>query len=171
MDFQLFGLGQGLDDRQLIARFIAKTVALLGDFLDDNQTNFVQRLSKVSPDLGNRYTLAFQEVTTVINPMLNEAGLNWIDTEKLQRAGLTGQNLQLKAQVLNLFGERLPNGNQRLLLWDRGINRVVRKFLDFLNKVLSSLATAVPIVEILKEFKDLIEAGIDLGEDVVEGED
>lgn len=171
MDFQLFGLGQGLDDRQLIATFVANTVTLLGNFLDGNQTNFVQRLNKVSPDLGNRYKLAFEEVKAVINPMLNEAELNWIETERLQRAGLTGQNLQLKAQVLNLFGERLPGGNQRLLLWDTAINRVLRKFLDFLNKVLSSLATAVPIVEILKEFKDLIEAGIDLGEDVVEGED
>lgn len=72
---------------------------------------------------------------------LREDNFDW---EYVEVAGLTKTNLAWKKQV---FDEAIGEG-------------IIRRILKVMNSLLDSLSGAIPVLEIVKEYKDLAEAAI-----------
>ena len=67
---------------------------------------------------------------------------------KLEEAGLSGKQLQLKLGILNRVWEKFK---------DTGTAKVLRKLLGWINKILASLGAVLPGGEAVKELKEAIE--------------
>lgn len=80
--------------------------------------------------------------------------------EDLERAGLAGNSLEMK----------LKSFDAAYSAWSffGGIRRLKRLF-KWTNLLLGSLATVIPLAEILKEFKESAEIGIDEADDPIGG--
>ena len=87
----------------------------------------------------------------------------------LQNAGLTGAQLVFKLSIFQhargeLFEYGMPKeGQQRKRRWwERWLDRL-KPALKAANVILGSLAKVMPVVEAIKEFKESVESGIELG--------
>ncbi len=68
----------------------------------------------------------------------------------------------------NLTAVGGPNQNARItaLIWKRDLLKkakklgVLRRFLDMANSFLGSLSGGLPVVEFIKEYKDMVEASL-----------
>jgi hypothetical protein len=90
---------------------------------------------------------AWDELRPAIVTLKDE--INSPDHEtKLKEAGLSGKQLQLKLGILNRAWEKFK---------DTGTAKLLRKLLDWINKILESLGAALPGGEAVKELKDAIE--------------
>jgi hypothetical protein len=107
-------------------------------FPETNRTLISQAWTELKPTLSS----------------IRDALLNPIPTiaDKLRNAGLAvGKQLDLKLKMLNDAWERFKK---------RGTVRLLKELLDWINKLLGSLADVVPGGEALKEFKEVLEKGI-----------
>lgn len=89
--------------------------------------------------------------------------------ETLEQIGFTGDSLKLKATVLNKLWLKIINsvnkfGGGVIDFSKNEIVQLVRKFLTYLNSILGSLTVIIPRIEGIKEFKEVVESILDLGE-------
>lgn len=90
-------------------------------------------------------------------------------TEPLKNAGLTGSQLTLKFNIFNnfIYGEVLndrdftaKNPPHKLPTLTE---RIISGFFDFFNSLLGSLSGVIPMIESIKEFKDMVHFEIKYG--------
>ena len=91
-----------------------------------------------------------------LQPAFDEAHreIDNVEPDGLQSVGLMGAQLRLK---LNGFGRRLTR------FWNDTGRGALRSVLRWADVPLGSLATAIPGVDPIKEFKEIVERGIEDG--------
>jgi hypothetical protein len=94
---------------------------------------------------------------------------------KLQAAGFTGPMLEMKEKSLNYHLQRIEQ-NVVLPAKKNKVKKALDTFVKWLkpgftvmNSVMGSLLTAIPGLDVAKEFKEHVEAGYEVTEKVVEG--
>jgi hypothetical protein len=81
------------------------------------------------------------------------------NSAKLASSGLVGEKLDFK---LNGFPEIIEKLCNNLICWPwEKIKDVTKFILKWINTILNSLKSALPVLEIFQEFKERIEVGIE----------
>lgn len=134
-------------------------VRTIAEFLDETTKLFEQivgwREVLFDEDIRDDIEAAWNEIKSrdVIAKVLQ--GFDQLDQWKRAEAGLAGRNLDLK---LNAFGRALRRFRKQ------GTVRWLRPVLKWLNTILGTLASLIPGGEVLKEYKESIEHGLDAAE-------
>ena len=105
----------------------------------------------IPAEFRGRLVDAWDELRPAITRLKDEVDSPYNET-KLEEAGLSGNQLQLKLGILNRIWEKFK---------DSGTAKLLRKLLGWINKILESLAMAIPGGEAVKELKDAIEELMD----------
>jgi hypothetical protein len=143
------------DDREKLGEFIDEIHNLLRVAVDRHR-------DWLPAELQESYWSAFHALDKAVDvtrrqleaPELSQpmGGLDEPLDDRLERAGLTGEQLQLKLsgwrRALNRFFDRPGRG-------------LLRRALRWGNVVLGSLAGAIGAAETIKEFKEAVEAGLE----------
>ena len=91
---------------------------------------------------------------------------------RLQYLGLMGPQLTFKISVFQHARDELMDhgtpkeGQQRKRRWWMRWRRFFKPVLKTADVILDSLAKAIPVVDIIKEYKESVESGVELGEAV-----
>lgn len=82
---------------------------------------------------------------------------------KLKSIGFTGKSLKLKLSILDDFWSRLKRDFDDIIDWtNEASNALLEALLKHTNNLLGSLVKIFPILEPIKEFKEVMESGIRL---------
>lgn len=136
------------DDKRALKNALTELETVLVEVADPNQ-------HLLSSDLGARAQKAWPEVQAALGQVRQGLdGGTKIDTHLID-AGLTGDMLDLK----------LHGFQQALAAWRSSIavarTRLLRRVLRWANIFLGSLASFLPPAEVVKEYKEALEAGVD----------
>jgi hypothetical protein len=101
-----------------------------------------ERLNEMPQELREDTEKAWKEVRGLID--IAQKKLYGIRSERLKEAGLTGSSLRLKLKGFMLA--RADGVRRRILRW--------------MNIILGSLCTVLPILEPVKEFKEAVEESL-----------
>jgi len=90
---------------------------------------------------------------------------------QLDSIGFTGESLKIKAKNLNrlwtaIVGLAKKTKKKIIDFSNKKLVKLLGKFLTFLNSMLGSLTKVFPGVEALKEFKEIIESYLGVGEEL-----
>jgi hypothetical protein len=138
---------EGHDVRELI-RFLDESRSLFDRIVDARELLFRR---SVRDPLAEAWNELRPEVQRIIDGLERDP-----PKERLGEAGLSGAQLALKMHGYRTAWERW---------FARGGMKWLRRLLSWINKILGSLASAVPGAEAITEFKDAIEEEIDAGEE------
>ena len=144
-----------LEDRERLGEFIGEIQSLLRVAVE-RHGDWLPR------DLQESYRAAFRELGEAVDATRRELkppepseptpGPGERLDDRLERAGLTGEQLELKLGGWRRAVDRFFNRPGRGLL---------RRALRWGNVVLGSLAGAIGAAEAIKEFKETVEAGLE----------
>ena len=83
---------------------------------------------------------------------------------QLKEIGFTGNSLKLKLHLLEELWQQLKKSIQDAIIdWRAEKTRIIAiKFLKHLNSLLGSLSKKFPILDVVTEFKEMMETSIDL---------
>jgi hypothetical protein len=138
---------------------IENDIDRLSDFLQDVEAVLfaiiADGISMLPLHLQEPARNAWPEVKSRLSELRDEIKREHGLPPRLELAGLTGANLDFKLQGFRYARKRhselpVPAWLKRMLRW--------------MNILLGSLATVMPGAELVKEYKDAIEAGIDQAE-------
>ena len=161
MNFQFFNLEFG--EKAMILSFFENLNQWFDDFLDDNHTDFLQLVdnSRFHHDINSQSVInAHKEIKPIFHRITLEH-----KEGALKEIGMTGENLKLKGRILNELGYKVENelSDGRLVLFDGDyVKKLLLKFLNYLNSILKSMAKAIPILDSITEFKEIIEKLLDM---------
>lgn len=86
-----------------------------------------------------------------------------IEARDLASAGLAGNELQVKANWIRVLSQKLHEAwNSISKTGQELVVRILKAFNIALNSFLGSLATLIPGVEPIKEFKEYLESGLEV---------
>lgn len=142
-------------DRKLLLSFFEqlerglRTVALERDW-NGRPLNFIG-------DAHNRLKLAWEEVAGQFDLARGTIGVTPI--RRFRSAGLTGHSLRAKLYLLMEWAKRAADTASPT--WKRAVRRVLQN----INSILGSFVYAVRLGEPIKEFKEMLENGLDDLED------
>nr|WP_319571444.1 hypothetical protein [uncultured Draconibacterium sp.] len=166
------------DDTEIITYFVNNLKENFQTlFTNENTSNFLQvmvisdneRLSK------ERFLNVFSETFSILEIHLEETGGIKFDPKfpsfsELYSIGWMDESLRYKGALLNDLWSNITktvekNGDRLINFANNKILKLVRKFLTYLNSLLSSLSLAIPGIEAIKELKDIAESFISIAED------
>lgn len=129
----------------------------LRDFLDETEallTEIIDRRSEFIPgELQPYFVDAWPEVRASISTAKGDLFTRSVVADRLPSAGLSGKQLALKLVAFRRSVDALKLGG-----WSR---RLLKRVLGWLNIILGSLASVLPGVDAIKEFKEAIENALD----------
>lgn len=135
-----------MSDQTDLRDFLNETEALLTEIID-------RRAEFIPEELQPYFVEAWPEVRASISTAKDDLFTRVVVSDRLPSAGLTGKQLALK-----LFAFRRSVDALKLGGWSR---RLLKRVLDWLNTILGSLASVLPGVDAIKEFKEAIENALD----------
>ena len=124
----------------------------LEEFVDETEKLFRNIVEHWSPLLFSESVredihqawLEIAEKIGLLKVMLKEEGIY----TRLVEVGLTGKQLRLKFNGLNAAWRKFKS---------RGTVKLLRELLGWIDLILGSLAEAIPLFEVIKEFKEALE--------------
>lgn len=161
------------EDLGMVFNFIRRIPRNLETIMESGFYNLLET-KDISGLNFKSFKAAFNEMENSIDNFFR--GSNEIFRESksilIKDAGLIGANLRLKADLLNHLWEKVIGkikeiGSELTNLWDRRIVPYLSDFLKYLNVLLGSIVSVFPPLEIVKEFKDLIECASITNEELV----
>ncbi len=171
-----------LDDLNLVYKFLSQLPEGLDYFLNERECNLTTLLDKhysVHSDTNSRYSLLikknYEEAFEGYSKFL-KATKKRIDKKTyyvapkdklhnaLKKVGMTGKSLETKLNLLQEFWIQVKTVVKRNLLdfTQKKVREVFKKFLEYLNSVLGSLCAVFNALEPIKEFKEVLEASVNL---------
>ena len=170
--------------------FIENLPSNLEQFVDPNTSNLNKLIEQLeSKDLTyNKVTNTFNNAKIIIDKNLlyinrrlkiekikNRKSNVKKERDKIHKAmvicGLDGDSLDLKLGLLNKLWlnvmEFIEKATLKIINFsDNGLVKLIRKFLSYLNSLLSSILSVFPFIESIKEFKDVLEGFFNIAEDL-----
>jgi len=170
--------------------FIENLPSNLEQFVDPNTSNLNRLIEQLeSKDLTyNKVTNTFNNAKIIIDKNLlyinrrlkiekikNRKSNVKKERDKIHKAmvicGLDGDSLDLKLGLLNKLWlnvmEFIEKATLKIINFsDNGLVKLIRKFLSYLNSLLSSILSVFPFIESIKEFKDVLEGFFNIAEDL-----
>lgn len=166
------------DDKEELIEFFDNVEKILRDI--------VKEIRKFAPNRDEEFYSLIEEVwNDEIKPKFNKAReeIKEIDTVKLEKVGLTGKQLKLKLMQFNYRYNQYYNEYEEFLTFCKEyreflkfpnifkkvkdlieklkkLKKKLKKLLNIINKILESLRSIVGPVEMIKEFKDIIDDSI-----------
>ena len=136
------------DDISKLCFFLEQSEKIISDLVE-KPDGFVLKEFVTDQQYRHFLIVAWKEVRAVIvdeKKTLQESSKDcWI---KLQKCGLTGNQLALKIETFNKFLSHFEKTREQ---------RFLRRLLGIINSIYGSLSSVLPPLEIAKEFKDVIE--------------
>ena len=153
-----------------------ESLRLLREFLRQVEKLLSELAEYPRPAIPGRHHESMNAAWTVVRPTFKIA----IDAlqmpaasnimARLDALGLIGPQLTFKLSVFHHARDELMDhgtpkeGQQRKRGWWTRLCRLLKPVLKTADVILDSLAKAIPVVEIIKEYKKLVESGVELGE-------
>jgi len=161
---QWFDMNYGNDDVDRIIYFGWGLPQKLFDLF--NEESFKSILNREGKNFGVNSELFFKSldharIILFIDLGRVQSSLNTEDNrqkiaKRLEKVGLTGDSLKLKAGTLNMLGSKITKSFSNVIDFaKRPIVKIVRKFLTCLNHLLGSLKYVIPGFEAIKEVKEV----------------
>ncbi|MDQ6480320.1 hypothetical protein [Dyadobacter sp. LHD-138] len=173
------------NDEAIVRSFLVSLEYFFKDFVEA-PFNFADWVGQKNiGDLTNEmFQSAWEETSTSLHVALNfydESQNEGTLYRKLESIGFTRYSLQAKANLLNTFSKKLgdfideffpsevPNTRIFSILYSpenvsyrssMTFINILKDLLDYLNALLGSLAKIFEVIDIIKEFKELIEGSI-----------
>ena len=159
-----FDMNNGNDDVQRILNFGWGLPQKLFDLFNDE--SFKTVLNKEGQKFGVTSELFFKSFDHArivlfidlgrVQGSLNIEGNRQKLHEQLDKVGLTGPSLQVKAGTLNMLANKIKKTFGKVInIAKRPVVKIVRKLLTCLNHLLESLKYVIPGFEAIKEIKEV----------------
>ena len=145
-------------DRQRLEECLQSAYVALQEFQTDDD---------LLPEyLRKPYRDGWAEAADRFGELGNKLGnLDPVTEEALRVAGLTGEHLELKATGTREAGRAYASGKS-LPMWPPSLKRrAMMRLLKWLNIFLGSFASVIPAAELIKEYKEAAEQGLEEAED------
>ena len=183
LNFKWFPLDEEKTDLENITQFLENLPKNIKKLIDPNNSDIYEILKKnkvgISEDLIQN---AFKEARQVYSRSLHNFKYKYISKkimsdhllEKLGmdliKIGFTENSLKLKSSILNKLWEQIIDylnsiGSMKLRFADSKLIQLLSSFLNYLNSILGSISKVCDI-DIIKEFKEIIEGIININENL-----
>jgi hypothetical protein len=169
-----------------MAEYIATPVSdeeslrLLREFLRQVEKMLADLDEYPRPAIPGRHHESMKAAWTAVRPSFNTAVNDLQMTiaasgdvlSRLKDSGLTGHQLVFKLSIFRHASDRLidhgtpKDGQQRKRRWWSRWRRLFKPVLKAADVILGSLADILPVLEAIKEYKEAVESGVELGEAV-----
>ncbi len=158
---------------EAVFTFLIRIPNIIELFIDNDFSNFneVSRERNFAEVLSENllfeiFITTREQLLVNVNNLRNSIRSNASFTEEFTRRlatiGFAGNSLALKFRLLNYRWNQATievkrSSNKRFDFRNRFFLKPLKKFLEYLNSILGSLASVIPGVDGIKEFKELIE--------------
>ncbi|MEI6556637.1 MAG: hypothetical protein WCL70_13685 [Paludibacter sp.] len=163
-DIKWFDTEESRNDLEMIRGFVSRIPQNFNIIMESGFYNLIAEKQIMGIDYET-FQSAFREMEISIDKFLNRFERYYYRSSYFNRlvdVGLVNSNLHLKANLLNHLWGKVINkireiGANFINLWDIKVFWELHDFLKDLIVILGSLVSAFPILEIVKEFIELID--------------